>query len=189
MHSTTVAVDLAKNVFELAVADARVASSRSACDSIGRDFARFFVHRDPCRVVMEACGSAHYWARRIAACGHDGAAGAGPVCDDPTSGVTRPIEADAAALLEAGALRRSSTGTDQDSRSSNKSWRLHRLRSQWQCTRQRYLNTLRGLLREFGIRDPARCHTRQVTDRTASGNSRTARSLQLCVPVLTADAA
>jgi len=29
---------------------------------------------------------------------------------------------------------------------------LHRLRSQWMSTRHRYLNTLRGLLREFGHR-------------------------------------
>ena len=31
---------------------------------------------------------------------------------------------------------------------------LYRLRSQWMNTRQRYLNTLRGLLREFGIAVP-----------------------------------
>jgi transposase len=31
---------------------------------------------------------------------------------------------------------------------------LHRLRSQWMSTRQRYLNTLRGILREFGIMIP-----------------------------------
>ena len=28
---------------------------------------------------------------------------------------------------------------------------LHRLRSQWLSTRQRYFNTMRGILREFGI--------------------------------------
>ena len=43
---------------------------------------------------------------------------------------------------------------------------LHRLRSQWMGTRQRYLNTLRGLLREFGIAIPlgarvARSHIAQ----------------------------
>jgi transposase len=67
MNSTTVAVDLAKNVFELADADGRI-SERQRLNR-----ARFaaFVNRTPCRVVMEACGSAHYWARRIAACGHE----------------------------------------------------------------------------------------------------------------------
>jgi len=31
---------------------------------------------------------------------------------------------------------------------------LHRLRSQWMSTRQRYVNTLRGILREFGFAIP-----------------------------------
>jgi len=31
---------------------------------------------------------------------------------------------------------------------------MHRLRSQWLSTRHRYINTLRGLLREFGIAIP-----------------------------------
>ena len=69
MNATTVAVDLAKNVFELAVADAewRIVERHR----LNRTrFARFFVHRAPCQVVMEACGSAHHWARRILANGH-----------------------------------------------------------------------------------------------------------------------
>jgi transposase len=70
MNSTTVAVDLAKNVFELAVADADWRISERQRLNRAR-FAAFFVNRTPCRVVMEACGSAHYWARRIAACGHE----------------------------------------------------------------------------------------------------------------------
>src|SRR6516164_1445554 len=69
MHSTTVAVDLAKNVFELAVADAagRIVD-RQRLNRVR--FSSFFVQRAPCRVLMEACGSAHYWARRIAEHGH-----------------------------------------------------------------------------------------------------------------------
>jgi len=64
MHSTTVAVDLAKNVFELAVADAEGKLEERLRLNRAR-FSSFFVHRAPCRVLMEACGSAHYWARRI----------------------------------------------------------------------------------------------------------------------------
>ncbi len=69
MDATTVAVDLAKNVFELAVADARgqviehKRLSRAA-------FIRYFDNRAACRLVMEACGSAHYWGRRFQAQGH-----------------------------------------------------------------------------------------------------------------------
>jgi transposase len=57
MHATTVAVDLAKNVFELAVADAEWRIVERHRLNRAR-FARFFVHRPPCQVVMEACGSA-----------------------------------------------------------------------------------------------------------------------------------
>ena len=32
---------------------------------------RFFEKTPPCLVGIEACGSAHYWAREIAALGHD----------------------------------------------------------------------------------------------------------------------
>jgi len=69
MHSTTVAVDLAKNVFELAVADSEGKIGERLRLNRAR-FSSFFVHRAPCRVLMEACGSAYYWARRIGAHGH-----------------------------------------------------------------------------------------------------------------------
>src|SRR5438445_12215293 len=68
MHATTVAIDLAKEVFELAYADAQhriVQRTRLS----RRAFAHALDNRGPLRVVMEACGSAHYWARRFGAQG------------------------------------------------------------------------------------------------------------------------
>jgi hypothetical protein len=70
MNSTTVSVDLAKSVFELAVAGADCRISERHRLSRAK-FAQFFVHRPRCSVVMEACGSAHYWARRITGLGHE----------------------------------------------------------------------------------------------------------------------
>jgi len=71
MNSTTIAVDLAKNVFEIAVAGA--AWKVTERQRLNRaKFTRFFVHRPQCRVVMEACGSAHYWARELVKSGHQG---------------------------------------------------------------------------------------------------------------------
>ena len=70
MNATTVGVDLAKNVFAVAVADAD-------WDIVARHrfnrarFAEFFVNHPRCRIVMEACGSAHHWARTLRAQGHD----------------------------------------------------------------------------------------------------------------------
>lgn len=62
MNATTVAVDLAKNVFQLAVADGqwRVVETHRLTRS---QFERWFPNRDVSLVVMEACGSAHHWAQ------------------------------------------------------------------------------------------------------------------------------
>ncbi len=62
MNATTVAVDLAKSVFQLAVADQawRVVETHRLTRT---QFERWFVDRDVGLVVMEACGSAHHWAR------------------------------------------------------------------------------------------------------------------------------
>lgn len=62
MHATTVAVDLTKSVFQIAVADDRwrIIETQRLTRS---QFARWFVNRSVGPVVMEACGSAHHWAR------------------------------------------------------------------------------------------------------------------------------
>ena len=69
MESTTVAVDLAKSVFEVAVANERgQITERKRCGRTA--FMRFLTKRRPCRVVMEACGTAHYWGRVAQGRGH-----------------------------------------------------------------------------------------------------------------------
>lgn len=62
MHATTVAVDLAKNVFQLAVADVswKVIESHRLSRT---QFERWFQNRDVTLVIMEACASAHHWVR------------------------------------------------------------------------------------------------------------------------------
>ena len=69
MHATTVAIDLAKDVFELAFADpaGRILESKRLTR---RAFSRVLENHSPLTVVMEACGSAHYWGRRFQAQGH-----------------------------------------------------------------------------------------------------------------------
>ena len=62
MDATTVAVDLAKTVFELAIADAQWHITKR--ERLNRaQFARFLSQTPPTHVVMEACGMAHYWGR------------------------------------------------------------------------------------------------------------------------------
>ena len=67
---TTVGLDLAKSVFQVH------AISESGEPLVRRTLRRsqvldFFDKLPPCIVGMEACGSAHHWAREIAALGHD----------------------------------------------------------------------------------------------------------------------
>ena len=70
MHATSVGVDLAKSRFELAVADQQFRIQRR--DRLTRtQFARFFENLAPSLIVMEACGSAHYWARTLRGYGHE----------------------------------------------------------------------------------------------------------------------
>ena len=68
-NDTRIAVDLAKSVFEIAVSDrpGRVARRERLPRS---RFLSFFAQQPAATVVMEACGSAHYWGRRIEQLGH-----------------------------------------------------------------------------------------------------------------------
>ena len=68
MNTTTVAVDLAKSVFQLAMADEhwRLVETHRLTRT---QFERWFANRDVAQVIMEACGSAHNWARWLAGLG------------------------------------------------------------------------------------------------------------------------
>ena len=65
-----IGIDLAKRSFQVhgAKADGSVAYRRKL--SRGK-LLSFFASQPPCSVAMEACASAHYWGREIAALGHE----------------------------------------------------------------------------------------------------------------------
>jgi hypothetical protein len=64
-----VGVDIAKSVFQVHAIDGDgVAVVRRKLRR--GEVMRFFERLSPCLVGMEACASAHYWARQIAALGH-----------------------------------------------------------------------------------------------------------------------
>jgi transposase len=69
MDATTIGVDLAKSVFEVALANAawRIVGRKRLTRS---QFERFLAAHPSAHVVMEACGTAHYWARRARDLGH-----------------------------------------------------------------------------------------------------------------------
>ena len=63
-----VGVDLGKGYFQIHALSGAAAVSRK----LSRPKVRtFFARLAPCRIGMEACGSAHYWARELAAMGHE----------------------------------------------------------------------------------------------------------------------
>ena len=70
MKDRTIGVDLAKNVFEIGISD-RPGHVKKTCRLSRAKFLKFFVDQVPSRVVMEACGSSHYWAREITKLGHE----------------------------------------------------------------------------------------------------------------------
>jgi transposase len=148
MNATTVAVDLAKNVFEIAVADAawRVVERARLTRS---QFVRWFDNRDVSVVVMEACGSAHHWARRLAARGIEIKL-LPPRYVRPYVKRNKTDAADAAALLEAARCADIAPvrvkSVDQQALQA-----LHRTRSLWMGTRTARINALRGFCREFGV--------------------------------------
>lgn len=149
MDTHIVAVDLAKDVFEVAWATAagRVEGHRRLTRS---QFERFLREQQAgTEIVMEACSSSHHWGRLCY--------GLGLLPILLPSQYVRPYvrrnksdRTDAEALLEA---RRCSGITavpvktaDQQALQS-----LHRVRTQWQTARIARLNVIRGLLREYGL--------------------------------------
>ena len=69
MKDTTIAVDLAKSVFEVAVS--RRAGKVAERHRLSRgQFSRFLAERAPATLVMEACGTAHFWGREAGTRGH-----------------------------------------------------------------------------------------------------------------------
>lgn len=148
MHSTTVAVDLAKDVFEVAARGAAAPATRHR--RMGRTaFSEFLASEVASRIVMESCSGAHFWARKAQAHGHE-------VTILPAHYVkayrrrNKTDRADCLALLEAvrdERIKPVAVKTQVHQAIQG----LHRLRSQWMSTRTARINSLRGLLHEFGI--------------------------------------
>jgi transposase len=145
---TTIAVDIAKSVFELAESNepGRVSRRRRLSRS---QMLREFTNRAPVTVVMEACGSAHYWGRELLVLGHE-------VRLLPARHVIpyrlgdKTDRTDADALLEA---RRNEKilAVPVKLVSQQALGFLHRARTGWMQTRTARLNAVRGILRELGV--------------------------------------
>jgi transposase len=148
MKDKTIAVDLAKNVFEIGVSE-RPGEIKKTYRLSRAKFLKFFVDQSPSRVVMEACGSSHYWAREIAKLGHEVKL-ISPQYVKPYVQRNKTDRADVKGMLEAD--RNSAIhSVPVKTVAQQQLTALHRIRSRWMATRVGRINTLRGLLREFGF--------------------------------------
>lgn len=151
MNATTIGIDLAKNCFQLAVADERYRVQRRERLTRKR-FAEFMANHPRSLVLMEACGSANHWGRELMAMGHE-------VKLIPAQYTRAYVKrnktdaVDAAALIEASRseeIRPVPIKTiDQQGMQQ-----LHRVREQYKRTRNARMNLVRGILREYGIDVP-----------------------------------
>lgn len=156
MNATTVAVDLAKSVLQLAVADTswRFVETYRLTRT---QFERWFLNRDVSLVIMEACGSAHHWARWLNSLGIE-------VKLLPAQYIRAYVKrnktdaADAAALLEA-ARASDMRPAHVKSIEQQTLQGMHRIRSLWMGTGTSRINALRGFCREFGIAIPVGART------------------------------
>lgn len=152
---TTIAVDVAKSVFEVALSNRPGRVVKRARLSRPQ-FARFLATQPPATVLMEACGMAHFWGRQAATYGHRVRL-LPPHAVRPYVPRNKTDRADATALLEA-ARNEAIHPVPVKSVTQQAVTALHRVRSTWLATRTARLNMVRGLLREFGVSIPLGAH-------------------------------
>jgi len=148
MQVTTVGIDLAKNVFQLHGCDARGKAVLRKQLARGR-LLGFVANLPRCLVAMEACASAHYWAREIEKLGHEVRL-IGPKFVRPYVKANKNDASDAEAICEA-ASRPSMRFVAVKSAAQQDVQAVHRVRQQLVKTRTALVNQVRGLLAEYGI--------------------------------------
>ena len=145
---STIGLDLAKSVFQAhgAEASGAVVFRRK----LRRDqLLGFFAGQAPCVVAMEACASAHYWAREIAALGHETRL-IPPAYVKPFVKRQKNDMADAEAICEA-AQRPTMRFVEPKSAEAQGAAVVFRTRDLLVRQRTQLINALRGHLAEFGF--------------------------------------
>ena len=148
MQVTTIGLDLAKNVFQVhgITQDDEVAFNRPLRRA---QLLPFFSKIGPCLIGMEACSSAHHWARELTELGHDVRL-IPPIYVKPYVKRGKSDAIDAEAICEAvtrPTMRFVAIKTvEQQSLLS-----LHRARDLLVRQRTQLINGLRGMVAEFGV--------------------------------------
>ena len=144
----TIGIDLAKNVFQLHMAD-KFGKKIDAKRLSRNKLIEFLANIPPCLIGIEACGGAHYWARKFQELGHEVKMMA-PQFVKPYVKSNKNDSNDAQAIAEA--VTRPSmrfvsikTSHQQDIQC------VHRIREGLIKQRIAVSNQIRGLLAEYGI--------------------------------------
>lgn len=148
MNITTFGLDISKNVMQVHWVDGQTGE-------IGRrvlkrtQLAAFFARQTSCRIVLEACGSGHYWGRTLSALGHQVRLIHARHVKPFVRG-NKNDAADAQAIWSA-AQQPEMRWVPLKSEQQQAVLSLHRVRAQWIKVRTQTVNGLRGLLYEFGV--------------------------------------
>ena len=145
---STIGLDLAKMVFQAHGADG--SGGVVFRKKLRRDrLLAFFANQPRCLVAMEACASAHYWAREIAALGHETRL-IPPAYVKPFVKRQKNDMADAEAICEA-AQRPTMRFVTPKSAEAQAAAVVFRTRDLLVRQRTQLINALRGHLAEFGF--------------------------------------
>ncbi|MCW8177617.1 IS110 family RNA-guided transposase [Verminephrobacter aporrectodeae] len=148
MEITTIGLDLAKNVFQVHGVNAR--GKAVLRKQLKRDqVAPFFANLPPCLIGIEACASAHHWARKLQALGHTVRLMA-PQFVKPYVKSNKNDAADAEAICEA-VSRPSMRFVPVKNVEQQAVLSLHRVRQGFVKARTAQGNQIRGLLGEYGL--------------------------------------
>ena len=147
MEVTTIGLGLGKDVFQVhgITTDGTVVFNRSIRR---RQLLKFFENLPSCLVGIEACGSAHHWARELISIGHEvRLMPAAYVKPYVKRGKTDAVDAEA--ICEA-VTRPTMRFVAVKSKEQQALISIHRVRQLIVRQKTQILNVIRGLLREFG---------------------------------------
>ena len=148
MQVTTIGLDIAKSSFQIHGAD--------ACGKVvlrkrlrrGK-LLEFFANLPRCRVGMEACGGAHYWARELTKLGHEVRL-MPPQYVKPYVKTNKHDAADAEGCCEA-VRRPTMRFVPVKNEMQQALLMLHRIRDRLIAERTGTINAIRGHMAEFGV--------------------------------------
>lgn len=148
MQAAVVGLDIAKNVFHAYGVDAEGEKTFSRKVRRGQ-LEKFFASLEPCVIGIEACATAHHWARTFQAMGHEVRL-MPPAYVKPYVKTQKNDEADAEAICEA-VTRPNMRFAEIKTVDQQSVLVLHRTRALLIKHRTRMANTIRAHLAEFGI--------------------------------------